>query len=102
MPFPNRYELIILLHCPIILFFNSHELHLLFPHLHPIILKIFRLGVLSLVPHETLFCLSVEGSEDSDPLHVFGLSLNTWEPQLLQQRNCRDMAFAVYCCRFLG
>ena len=36
-----RHELIILSRYPIILFFNSPELYLLFSQLHPIILKIF-------------------------------------------------------------
>jgi len=49
-----RHELIIVLHRPIILFFNSHELYLLFSHIHPIILKILGLflplGIIYTIP----------------------------------------------------
>ena len=59
----NRPELIIILYCPIILFFDSHELYILFSSIHPIILKISR----------PIF-VWVEA------LRVFGSSLNAWEP----------------------
>jgi len=87
-----RHELIILSHCSIILFFNSPELYLLFSHLHSIILrlwapdsiilKIFRLGNNVQV-------------EDSDPLHMFGLSLTRLGT--FSKINCRGVACTVNC-----
>ena len=50
----SRNELIILVHCPIMLFFNSHKLYLLFSHLHLIILKVFRFGNIVYKMHNTI------------------------------------------------